>query len=306
MIKKYKQLQYLDEKYFSDILKELLTTVGSNIHNFKLEFARKFVEKIYDDNKKYALQNSTIIREYPLNILEPNKHPRTKYLDLLFLDLDETDDVVIGIENKFLTTDSPNQIVEYYEALQRQFNNRRVKIVYLTLDGRYPTHSEYKKVNDLVCMSWIYDILPSIIELKPKKTDKTIKRLIDNLQLIESIMPDDDIKDTVSLDILKEYINEITKNYSSKVRTIETYDTGSYYKLLHNNNKVWIPKSIHYKQAEHMLHQFCITVFNQKIDFNKAIKNNFKLKNLFGKDNINIEQNIKIYLGTKTEKEKYS
>jgi len=297
------KLQYLDEKYFSDMLKELLTTVGSKAHNFKLEFARKFVEKIYDDNKKYALQNSTVIREYPLNILKSNKHPRTKYLDLLFLDLDETDDVVIGIENKFLTTDSEDQITEYDEALERQFTKKRVKIIYLTLDGRCPFYDNNKKVDGLVCLSWINDILPCLEALKPKKPSKEMNKFIKNLQLIRSIMNDKNTNDSADIDTIIEYIEELKGNYNSRIRSIKIADTVSYYKLEYGKNKVWIPKSINSNQAEHMIHQFCITAFNKKMDYDKLIKDS-KLKNLFAKNNINIEHNIKSYFTTKPENDK--
>jgi uncharacterized protein YqgV (UPF0045/DUF77 family) len=79
------------------------------------------------------------------------------------LDLDSKDNVVIGVENKFLTEDSEGQIKEYKQALEELYKDFDTKIVYLTLDGREPKNYEAKE-GDIVCLSWIDDILEMLLE----------------------------------------------------------------------------------------------------------------------------------------------
>ena len=159
-------LDNIDEKWFSDRLELLLTTKGVK-GGLRVNFARKFIQRVYGKDKKPNVQNSLTIREYPVNIAKSS----TKFIDLLYLDLDSKDNVVIGVENKFLTEDSKGQIEEYKQALKELYKDFDTKIVYLTLDGREPKNYEAKE-GDIVCLSWIDDILEMLLESIYEKLEK--------------------------------------------------------------------------------------------------------------------------------------
>jgi hypothetical protein len=192
----YDLLENLDEKYFSDILRLLLTTKGME-RGFRTKFANEFVRKVYKNDKKtYALSNSSVFREYPLNITKR----RTKNIDLLFFDLDANDDIVIGIENKFLGHDSKDQLNDYFTSLTELFpeqhKNNRVKILYLTLDGRLPINLNKSPKIDLVCLSWLEDIR-EIIEVISKEMSYDLNPQIQQFMSIINLL--NDIKKSCSI-----------------------------------------------------------------------------------------------------------
>ena len=287
-------LKLLSEKYFSDVLKELLSTRSSYFHPFRTKFAHMFVKRVFNLNKKnFSVDNSSVIREYPLYV-KKKKNSTTKNIDLLFLDLDKNDDFVIGIENKFLTEDSENQLVDYNNSLQKIFYSN-IKIVYLTLDGRKPKHLE-NHINNLVCLSWLDDILCMLLELlynsneecdtlikKWKNTKKypkdisryeELKKFIDILIEIKSIKFDE--YSTEHKCNLQNFINDLYKIYGKKRNwKVTIVDIGNYFIFEHKNTdyKIWIPKNIHPNQALHMIHNFYRHIWDErspkKIDYEK-------------------------------------
>ena len=322
-------MKSLSEKYLSDVLKELLTTSGSKFHPFGVEFAKLFANKILG-YKTFALQNSSVIREYPVNV-KLNRGHTTKYLDLVFLDLDKgnnKDDFVIGIENKFLTEDSVNQLNDYYTSLKNIFNVvTDIKIVYLTLDRRQPKCS-HNIGSDLICLSWIDDILCMLMSLiysatfdfncnkavenwgkgrnpkyKGKELNKDLINFISKLIKIKKL-PKTNLQNCK----FNEFIECLHKKYGkdkNKRYKVNILDTGNYCLFEHNYYKtklhrVFIPKSIHPDQAAHMIHQFYLHIWNENY---KDIDCNIdELKKYFNKGNIqNIGKQITIYLNSKKD-----
>lgn len=306
----------LSEKYLSDVLKELLSTTGSNFHPFGVEFAKLFLKRVFNDNKDRALQNSSVIREYPVYVKLKRGHT-TKYLDLLFLDLDKNDNFVIGIENKFLTEDSENQLNDYYNSLKNIFKSN-IKVVYLTLDGRSPKHL-HNIGNNLVCLSWIDDILCMLLKLiyntedceavmknwgqgrYPKYNDKELSDklrdlitiLVDIKKLEENSLKESNYFNNFIECLHKEYGKDKVKRYKFEIYNIENYIV-----FVYNDFKVWIPKNIHPDQAAHMLHQCFVNMWGvEKKDLNCDIN---EFKNCFIKNNIeHIKKSILYYLGKK-------
>lgn len=284
----YDLLENLDEKYFSDILRLLLTTKGME-RGFRTKFANEFVRKVYKNDKKtYALSNSSVFREYPLNITKR----RTKNIDLLFFDLDANDDIVIGIENKFLGHDSKDQLNDYFTSLTELFpeqhKNNRVKILYLTLDGRLPINLNKSPKIDLVCLSWLEDIR-EIIEVISKEMsydlNPQIQQFMSIINLLNDIKKSCSIQPTYNVTALSNYICNIldqtdhSKNW--KILSNKTQNSYTIYRCCKKNNnkthlkinvafyghyyaleyfkkeKFFIPINLNIEQAIHFIEIFC-------------------------------------------------
>lgn len=308
-------LENLDEKYFSDILKLLLTTKGIE-KGLRTQFANEFVKEVYGEGKPYALSNSSVIREYPLNI----SRKRTRNIDLLFFDLDERDDFIIGIENKFLTEDKENQLNEYYDALKKLFPNKPVKLVYLTLDGRAP---KYYISNDLrcnlICMSWLETIpilinnskvhiqhnlnnniqkLQSILEEIKKIDKKNINYTLNNTKILAQSICQmlqsndqkgwefDDKNDQNSYTIYKKY-KTIDKKTKIKIN-IAFY--GHYYAIYYfANAKLFIPINIDIDQGKHLVEILCKNIIGKE---DIVLQTDIDLSNVF---KINKDDQVLMY-----------
>ncbi len=305
-----RKINNLSEKYFSDILSKLL-----KIPDFK----KRFLKKIYGEEKrKYKLTNSNVFKEYTIC---NNKNKSTKNIDLLFIDLDPQDDIVIGIENKFLTDDSKNkdglhQLDNYKGMLIEQFSDivedqNRIKLIYLTLTGIAPLHSKDKEI---ICLSWISDIY-GIIQNKIDYTSKYLK------------------KEVQELNKRLEIINKINKSYNREIETSKignfSNDLLSFINQRSNSHKQWkitdkkdtrksitigrtkqikiklsitldtiilehtmgpfikhfIPRESHPKQAEYLTKIFCAKVLKQTIiNFDKVEFHTLNM--LLDKDNV--------------------
>ena len=310
-------LKLLSEKYFSDVLKELLSTRSSYFHPFRTEFAHMFVKRVFNLNKKnFNVDNSSVIREYPLYV-KKGKNFTTKNIDLLFLDLDENDDFVIGIENKLFTNDSKYQLVDYNNSLQRIFYSN-IKIVYLTLDGRKPKHLK-NHINNLVCLSWLDDILCMLLELlynSNEECDTLIKKWKNTKKYPKDILKYKELKKFIDILIemkfnnfskiqcnLQKFIDDLYKIYKKKRNwKITIIDNSNYFIFEHKKNKktdykMWIPKNIHPNQAFHMIHNFYMHIWNEstsrKINY-RDYKNN--LKNCFNINKSYVRETIAKYL----------
>lgn len=307
-------LANLDEKYFSDILKLLITTKGVE-KGLRTQFANEFVKEVYGADKSCTLSNSSIIREYPLNI----SRKRTRNIDLLFFDLDEKDDVIIGTENKFLTEDKEGQLDQYYEALKKLFPNKPVKLVYLTLDGRAPKHDISNDLRcNLICMSWL-ETIPTLIN---KSKEHIQHKLNDNIQELELILKE--IKKIQQENIsyksnntkmLSEFIcqtlqssdkknweldkkdqqNSYTiyrkhKNTSKTTIKINIAFYGHYYSINYFiNSKFFIPLNIDTTQGKHLIEIFCKNILGKDII---DLSNKIDLSSIF---NINRDDQVLMY-----------
>lgn len=305
----YSLLENLDEKYFSDILRLLLTTKGME-RGFRTKFANEFVRKVYKNDKKtYALSNSSVFREYPLNITKR----RTKNIDLLFFDLDENDDVVIGIENKFLGHDSKDQLNDYFTSLTELFpeqhKNNRVKILYLTLDGRKPINDLGNvQENDLVCLSWLEDIKEIVVHLSKEMNydlNPQIQQFINVINLLNNIRNTCSIQVTYNVNALSIYICNIldqTDDKNWKILSNKEQNSYTIYRCHKNTNKTkikinvafyghyyaleyfkgekfFIPINLNIEQAIHFIEIFCKRLLSSK-EF-KNSNNPADIKNIF-------------------------
>ena len=299
----YTLLENLDEKYFSDILKLLLTTKGVE-KGFRTKFANEFVKKVYNDKRNFALANSSVFREYPLNLTKR----RTKNIDLLFFDLDNNDDVIIGIENKFLGHDSKEQLDDYFRSLcelfPEQYKRNRIKILYLTLDGREPVnHLNQETKDNLICLSWIEDI-KSIVEYLSKEMsydlNSNILEFIKIINLITTIQKEYSIQVTNNVNVLSHYICKILDLNDSKNWEIHSNKEQNSYTIYryHKNNKktqikinvafyghyyaleyfkkerFFIPINLNIEQAIHFIKIFCKKLLNKELQDLSSIDEN--------------------------------
>ena len=291
-------LNNIDEKWLSDRLELVLTTQDIK-KGLGIQFAKRFVSKIYDNKyHNYTLQNSLVIREYPISINRVNRSNKTKFIDLLYLDLDKNDNVVIGIENKFLTQDSKNQISDYKKTLEELYQNKdcKVKIVYLTLDGRPPiNYSE----NNIICLSWTEDILIMLLETlfdctidfitkeiiekwKYKRKNKLNCDIVDLINILIEIreiqhnvdiylktnIKDEDNEQKTNL-MSAEYIKELLKIFDKTIRlkSIKINYLGKCYNLKYKSYQIFIPVSKNEEQIKHMIKYFCMSITNtDKLD----------------------------------------
>jgi len=287
-------LKNIDEKWFSDRLELVLSTKGAK-KVFDVKLAEKFVQKVYGDDKKRALANSLVIREYPINVKRKNRANKTKFIDLVYLDLDKNDGVIIGIENKFLTQDSEHQIEDYKKTLQELYGKSfDVKILYLTLDGRDPINYKQDCKNDdsVVCLSWREDILELLLEsafskmqskerlsleemVESWKRKRTTKKEIDSkmvelidilitikeLSLSQGACKSDKEEEVVSL------VKEILSKLESKIHkdSLSFKYIGKYYKLSYKDENLFLPISINKDQINNMIKQFCIQISKKEL-----------------------------------------
>jgi len=316
----HNQLQDLDEKYFSDKLYSLL----NKKRGYFKEFKDLFVKKVYASEKNYNLTNSVVIREYPLSIKKEKKSHYTGFIDLLFLDLDKDDDVVIGVENKFLTENSKDQLEDYKESLESLYDGYSVRIIYLTLDGRPPKDKE--DCDGFICLSWSGDILKMLLGLiitedvkelevdtiinkywstgtRKKNIDTDVHELIQILIAIKRSTEKEKSKnsknknDNSDSNIIENYIKKILSLNQRKIRNFNVKFSGTYYSLQYDSIKMFIPVILKYDQAEHMIHQFVSAIINKiPIETNLTDYDTTDLGKCFTIKESRIEDNIVKYL----------
>ena len=313
------ELKNIDEKWFSDKLEFLLTTKG-NEKGFGVCFAKKFVQKIQNKNN-CALQNSMVIREYPISVSKS-----TKFIDILYLDLDKKDNVVIAVENKFLTQDSKNQLDNYVTALNSLFSQNDVKVVYLTLNGKPPVNYEGER-DDVVRLSWLDDILEMVLECYFAKNNKalgSLDKMIDtfqkqksptkekvNNQIIELIdvliqirnlkqlSSDECQKQKVNKDNIIDTIIKILRLLDSNIHknSIVFEYIGKCYSIKYNNHQIFIPiLKNNQHQLNHMIKYFCVNIANKTINPDVSKKIDELLNEIHLENNYIIECEIKKYL----------
>ncbi len=181
----------LNETWFSDTLAWLLDPKGS--HGLGVQFVNGFTNKVgelrVEGSKKsekrcgeneiclpydrrasrlrfgkggkgvvgssLKLGNSTPIREFFLTPSTSKRGGRgVRYADVVLLDLDSGDGLFLVIENKLFTTNHPNQLEEYFEAVEDKYSRAKVReYVYLTLLGQCPVL--YSKGDRKYCPYWV-------------------------------------------------------------------------------------------------------------------------------------------------------
>jgi hypothetical protein len=88
---------------------------------------------------------------------------------VVLLDLDARDGLLVAVENKLFTTNSPGQLEAYHQLIEQRYARASVlEYVYLTLDGQAPVdHGDLpERVNrSWVRMSWVEDVLAVLEEM---------------------------------------------------------------------------------------------------------------------------------------------
>lgn len=116
----------LSEVWFSDMLAWLLDVRGS--HGFGTRSTR------------FRLGNSAVFREFHLaSSVARAKGKGAALCDVVFLDLDARDGLLVAVENKLFTTNSPGQLEAYHQLIEQRYARAAaLEYVYLTLDGQAP------------------------------------------------------------------------------------------------------------------------------------------------------------------------
>ncbi|MFX0199937.1 MAG: PD-(D/E)XK nuclease family protein [Candidatus Hodarchaeota archaeon] len=225
----------LNETWFSSTLAWLLDPKGS--HGFGLRFAQRFVQEVgrirSKGKRKYAhrkshlkwgksgpgtgatsfsFKNAAVFREYYLTKEIKKRSGRgPRYCDVVFMDLDSKDNIFLVIENKFFTTNHPNQLEEYYAAVEKKYERAKIReYVYLTMRGTDPEHFGNRHspvLKHWVSMSWTGDILPILENLNSNRKHKEVKKLTQLLGWLKHMLaPANRVKKSVDtvMDLLVE------------------------------------------------------------------------------------------------------
>ena len=200
-------LRCLDECWFSNVLSWLLDPKGS--HGLGVSFVKDFITVIAQKRSQgneytrrethfkfgksgkgvgsagFSFKNAASMREF---YLPGEKEVRKgRACDVVFMDLDTNQEpVIIFIENKLFTTNSPGQLEDMYECAKERYNRQNMvrEFVYLTITGEEPkqhngskqdtTNGNKKGKNpypEWVCLSWVDDIFSLLRDHKGLNSD---------------------------------------------------------------------------------------------------------------------------------------
>ncbi|RIJ62832.1 PD-(D/E)XK nuclease family protein, partial [Rummeliibacillus sp. POC4] len=129
----------------SNILSWLLNPKEN--HSLRDYFLRKMLEHLIliDENNKNpqydtigGILNQSLIDSHVYREVKTDKN---RYIDLLIVN--QQLKTVFLIENKFYSTESENQLDDYLEYIEHQFENFTIIPIYLTLDGEEPSNNQY-------------------------------------------------------------------------------------------------------------------------------------------------------------------
>lgn len=206
--------QCASESWFSDALAWLLDPKGS--HGLGKSFADAFLHCVAECRSKpgrleyaqgegylkarkhdlgrgvrqFNLGNAAIIREFFIADLPEATRRSRGYCDVVLLDLDEKDGIILVVENKLFTTNSKDQLSDYYKAVQTRYGRVTTReFVYLTLFGTDPVGDENDKARrdlEWVRLSWCRDLLPILRRIVVGKTVcAEVARLVKILEWVE-------------------------------------------------------------------------------------------------------------------------
>ncbi|MBP6063412.1 MAG: PD-(D/E)XK nuclease family protein [Fusobacteriaceae bacterium] len=107
------------------------------------------------------------------------------------LNFENASSEVIVIENKIYAEDQPEQLKRYFEAMNKKYSKKEIKILYLTLDGRGPSEQSYNglELEEIKLISYKENIFQWIGEcIKEVSTIPIIREtLVQYSALIEKI-----------------------------------------------------------------------------------------------------------------------
>jgi len=160
----------------------------------------------------FSFKNAAVFREYYLTKEIKKRNGRgPRYCDIVFMDLDSKDSIFLVIENKFFRTNHPDQLEEYYAAVEKKYERAKIReYVYLTMRGTDPEsfgnrHSPVFK--HWVSMSWTGDILPILENLDSNRKHIEVKKLTKLLGWLKHMLtPANRVKKSVDtvMDLLVE------------------------------------------------------------------------------------------------------
>lgn len=127
-----------DENFLSDYLAYILDPARNGIGGEPLQ---ALLSLAFDDSFDLDLEEITILREYTFEDQNDGR------IDLLIKLGVQSENGVIGIENKIYATEQGNQTLSYAQGFKKDFKGCAHYLIFLTPDGRLPLSKEFKVVS---------------------------------------------------------------------------------------------------------------------------------------------------------------
>jgi hypothetical protein len=203
----------LNEAWFSNTLAWLLDPRGS--HGLGISFCQAFVALVAQYRTEgsvegaytrratflkhgtegagvsaigFSFRNAASLREYYLSrSIDRRFDRRTRYCDVVFLDLDSRDNFFLAIENKLFTSDHDDQLREYREAIDTKYERAAVReLVYLTLRGEAPVSAgDDGERKQWIRLSWTTDIAGILKDLTASSRNELHPQVASLVQLLD-------------------------------------------------------------------------------------------------------------------------
>ena len=207
-----------NEAWFSNMLAWLLDPRGS--HKLGTSFLQEFLKRIARKRSENAglkhrsaflkwgkggvgknvtgltLGNASVAREFFLSGEYGAGGTYSQgYCDVVVLDLDSNDGLFLVIENKLFTTNHPNQLESYFNAIENKYSRAKIReYVYLTFYGFPPVRTEGADVSCLdqywLQLSWVDDVLSVLETFASDSAHAEVKSLIALLGWMKAIRVD--------------------------------------------------------------------------------------------------------------------
>jgi len=170
--------------YFLRKMMEHLILIDENSNNPQYETV--------GENLNHSLMDSHVYREV--------KTDKNRYIDLLIVNQQLKS--ILLIENKFYSTESKNQLDDYFNYIHQTFEGFTIIPIYLTLDGEEPSNEQYF----ILTYERIQSILHTILMLyQDQLSDNVYKFLEDYNQILkEKFYPNQD-QIMQAIDIYRNY-----------------------------------------------------------------------------------------------------
>jgi hypothetical protein len=181
----------------SNFLAWLLDPNGS--HNLNDRFLKWFLKEVFSDQKINWIDEFTVdgLSFHNLQIFREYKN-----IDIILL----SDDFVIAIENKILSTEHSNQLSRYEEIVKRDFKNINHAFIYLTLAGDEPEKLEnscvyvnYSYINIVTILNQIVTIYNDILP------DKALVYINDYIEVLRRFVMQEDQATKIAQELYKNH-----------------------------------------------------------------------------------------------------
>ncbi len=214
-----------ENKTHSAFLYALLNPKGEHLQGTL--FLELFLKKINCEGL-INLDSAFIIVERHIGIVDCNYETGGR-IDLV---IEDKHGNAILIENKIYALDQPNQLQRYHTfgAKYHNQNDRKFKLVYLTLDGAKPKGCtigklEKEAIDKITCLSYKKDIICWLEECKTKVENVTVLReAINQYQYLLKILTLNKETNTKKMENdIKDIITRSEENFKSVQQLINTY-----------------------------------------------------------------------------------